>query len=96
MAARIADTVRGSTPGRPPDLRAPRRTERGPRALRLASHALRPGGRRAITLHGPADELAGSDEVRRRYLGVVDGTAAAHATAVAAHAPVLRKWGGDA
>nr|WP_203645075.1 ABC transporter ATP-binding protein [Streptomyces sp. SID14478] len=62
-------------------------------ALRLASYAyvLEVG---EVTLHGPAAELAGSDEVRRRYLGVVDETAAADASGGASHAPVLRRWGG--
>lgn len=43
-------------------------------ALRLASHAyvLEVG---EVTLSGPAAELAASDEVRRRYLGITDETA---------------------
>ncbi|MFF3014777.1 ABC transporter ATP-binding protein [Streptomyces sp. NPDC057939] len=41
-------------------------------ALRLSSHAyvLEVG---EVTLDGPAAELAASDEVRRRYLGITDG-----------------------
>ncbi len=61
-------------------------------ALRLASHAyvLDVG---EVVLSGPAGELAASDEVRRRYLGVVDEAAAADASrAVAAHR-TLSVWG---
>ncbi|MCQ4211403.1 ABC transporter ATP-binding protein [Streptomyces longispororuber] len=95
MAARIADTVREINARGDRQVSVLLVEQNAALALRLASHAyvLEVG---EITLHGPADELAGSDEVRRRYLGVVDETAAADATAVAAHAPVLRKWGGDA
>ncbi|WP_093798244.1 ABC transporter ATP-binding protein [Streptomyces sp. Wb2n-11] len=62
-------------------------------ALRLASHAyvLDVG---EVVLSGPAGELAASDEVRRRYLGVVDEAAAADASrAVAAHR-TLSVWEG--
>lgn len=66
-------------------------------ALRLASSAvvLEVG---EVALAGPADELAASDEVRRRYLGIVDdvpdGAGAPEGTAVepAPAAPVLRRW----
>ncbi|HEX5568910.1 MAG TPA: ABC transporter ATP-binding protein [Streptomyces sp.] len=63
-------------------------------ALRLASAAfvLEVG---EVALAGPADELAASDEVRRRYLGVApdaDGPATAPAAAGPATAPVLRRW----
>ncbi|WP_338702059.1 ABC transporter ATP-binding protein [Streptomyces sp. Q6] len=90
MAARIADTVREINAQGVSVLLV---EQNAALALRLASHAyvLEVG---EITLHGPADELAGSDEVRRRYLGVVDETAAADASGGAAHAPALRRWGG--
>ncbi len=63
-------------------------------ALRLASSAvvLEVG---EVALAGPADELAASDEVRRRYLGIADdGAAAPEETAVepVPAAPVLRRW----
>ncbi|OON82654.1 ABC transporter ATP-binding protein [Streptomyces tsukubensis] len=59
-------------------------------ALRLATHAyvLEVG---EVTLAGPAAELAASDEVRRRYLGVVDEEAAAQDVAAL---PALPRWGG--
>ncbi|MFD3923400.1 ABC transporter ATP-binding protein [Streptomyces sp. NPDC058595] len=60
-------------------------------ALRLASRAyvMEVG---EVTLEGDAAELASSDEVRRRYLGVVDETAAEDAGRAEASAPVLRRW----
>lgn len=60
-------------------------------ALRLASRAyvLEVG---EVTLEGDAAELASSDEVRRRYLGVVDETAAEDAGRAQGSAPVLRRW----
>jgi branched-chain amino acid transport system ATP-binding protein len=60
-------------------------------ALRLASSAyvLDVG---EVALSGPADELAASDEVRRRYLGVVDETAAQDADSARRAAPALRRW----
>ncbi|MFF1832822.1 ABC transporter ATP-binding protein [Streptomyces sp. NPDC058231] len=60
-------------------------------ALRLASTAyvLEVG---EVTLEGPADELAASDEVRRRYLGVVDGTAAEEAAAAGRTVRTLSRW----
>ncbi|MFD5892762.1 MULTISPECIES: ABC transporter ATP-binding protein [unclassified Streptomyces] len=60
-------------------------------ALRLASRAyvLEVG---EVTLEGDAAELASSDEVRRRYLGVVDETAAEDAGLAQDSAPVLRRW----
>ncbi|MFI6690899.1 ABC transporter ATP-binding protein [Streptomyces sp. NPDC050433] len=60
-------------------------------ALRLASRAyvLEVG---EVTLEGDAAELAASDEVRRRYLGVVDETAAEDAGRAQESAPVLRRW----
>ncbi|WP_153452193.1 ABC transporter ATP-binding protein [Streptomyces smaragdinus] len=46
-----------------------------------------------VTLSGTAAELKGSDEVRHRYLGVVDETAAADAEqAVDASVPALTRW----
>ncbi|NGN64659.1 ABC transporter ATP-binding protein [Streptomyces sp. A7024] len=60
-------------------------------ALRVASEAyVLETGR--VALSGPAAELAASDEVRRRYLGVVDEDAAADAERIADAAPVLRRW----
>ncbi|WP_381792415.1 ABC transporter ATP-binding protein [Streptomyces niveus] len=60
-------------------------------ALRLASRAyvLEVG---EVTLEGDAAELVSSDEVRRRYLGVVDETAAEDAGRAQDSAPVLRRW----
>ncbi|WNO71446.1 ABC transporter ATP-binding protein [Streptomyces sp. AM8-1-1] len=60
-------------------------------ALRLASTAyvLEVG---EVALEGPADRLAASDEVRRRYLGVVDEEAAEDAVRAEAAAPALRRW----
>ncbi|WP_394437935.1 ABC transporter ATP-binding protein [Streptomyces sp. SGAir0957] len=90
MAARIADTIREINAQGVAVLLV---EQNAALALRLASHAyvLEVG---EITLHGPADELAGSDEVRRRYLGVVDETAAEDASGVVAQAPALRRWEG--
>ncbi|MGD6755417.1 ABC transporter ATP-binding protein [Streptomyces sp. BH105] len=93
MAARIADTIREINAQGVSVLLV---EQNAALALRLASHAyvLEVG---EITLHGRAEELAGSDEVRRRYLGVVDETAAsdaAAATGAAAHTPTLSRWGG--
>ncbi|MEV6103981.1 ABC transporter ATP-binding protein [Streptomyces sp. NPDC051940] len=63
-------------------------------ALGVASHAyVLEVGR--VTLAGSAAELTGSDEVRHRYLGVVDETAAAdaeQAVSASASAPALRRW----
>lgn len=60
-------------------------------ALRLAStaHVLEVG---EVTLQGPADELAASDEVRRRYLGVVDETAAEDADRASGTVRTLSRW----
>lgn len=93
MAARIADTIREINAQGVSVLLV---EQNAALALRLASHAyvLEVG---EITLHGRAEELAGSDEVRRRYLGVVDEAAASDAAAAtggAAHAPTLSRWGG--
>ncbi|MFV2171790.1 ABC transporter ATP-binding protein [Actinomadura sp. LOL_016] len=65
-------------------------------ALELSSgaHVLEVG---AVTLHGPSAELAASDEVRRRYLGVADDDAAedaAKAARTAGTAPTLERWTG--
>ncbi|MEV3857190.1 ABC transporter ATP-binding protein [Streptomyces sp. NPDC050095] len=93
MAARIADTVREINAQGDRQVSVLLVEQNAALALRLASYAyvMEVG---EITLHGPAAELAGSDEVRRRYLGVVDETAAEDATGGAAHAPTLRRWGG--
>lgn len=75
-------------------------------ALRLAAlaYVLEVG---EVALHGPADELAASDEVRRRYLGVTDatdatddsgGADAVHSATPAARpgqpVPTLSRWAG--
>lgn len=86
MAARIADTVREIN-------------ERGTSVLLVeqnAAIALRLAGSAyvlevgQVALEGTADALAASDEVRRRYLGVVDETAAEDADS--AQRPVLARW----
>ncbi|MFD7707276.1 ABC transporter ATP-binding protein [Streptomyces sp. NPDC059785] len=61
-------------------------------ALRLATRAyvLEVG---EVALSGPAAELAASDEVRRRYLGVVDEDAAADVSRVR-DVPALSRWEG--
>ncbi|WP_425827815.1 ABC transporter ATP-binding protein [Streptomyces fractus] len=97
MATRIADTIREINAQGDRSVSVLLVEQNAALALRLASYAyvLEVG---EITLHGPADELAGSDEVRRRYLGVVDETAASDAAAAtggAAHAPTLSRWGGE-
>ena len=88
MAARIADTVREINAQGTAVLLV---EQNAALALRLASRAyvLEVG---EVTLSGPADELAASDEVRRRYLGVVDETAAADAADAATAHPVLSRW----
>lgn len=60
-------------------------------ALRLASTAyvLEVG---EVTLQGPAGELAASDEVRRRYLGVVDEAAAEDADRAFGAVRTLSRW----
>ncbi|MER5945625.1 ABC transporter ATP-binding protein [Streptomyces sp. NPDC001904] len=90
MAARIADTIREINAQGVSVLLV---EQNAALALRLASYAyvLDVG---EVALHGPADELAGSDEVRRRYLGVVDEDAVADASGAVREAPVLRAWGG--
>ncbi|MDG4861323.1 ABC transporter ATP-binding protein [Streptomyces sp. T-3] len=90
MAARIADTVREINAQGTGVLLV---EQNAALALQLASHAyvLEVG---EVTLSGPADELAASDEVRRRYLGVVDETAAADASQATATHPVLSRWEG--
>ncbi|MFP3987027.1 ABC transporter ATP-binding protein [Streptomyces sp. E11-3] len=90
MAARIADTIREINAQGTSVLLV---EQNAALALRLASHAyvLEVG---EITLAGPADELAASDEVRRRYLGVVDEDAAADASRAEAAHPVLSRWEG--
>ncbi|MFE7170530.1 ABC transporter ATP-binding protein [Streptomyces sp. NPDC057616] len=62
-------------------------------ALRLAERAyvLEVG---EVTLSGPAAELAASDEVRRRYLGVVDEDAAADAAQAGGARRTLTRWQG--
>ncbi|MEU6820254.1 ABC transporter ATP-binding protein [Streptomyces atriruber] len=89
MAARIADTIREINAQGTSVLLV---EQNAALALRLASTAyvLDVG---EVALAGPADELAASDEVRRRYLGVVDEDAAADATQSRLGAlPVLARW----
>ncbi|MFG3496956.1 ABC transporter ATP-binding protein [Streptomyces sp. NPDC047928] len=88
MAARIADTVREINAQGTSVLLV---EQNAAIALRLASHAyvLEVG---EVALSGPADELAATDEVRRRYLGVVDEDAAADAARAEAAHPTLTRW----
>ncbi|MBT2443548.1 ABC transporter ATP-binding protein [Streptomyces sp. ISL-36] len=88
MAARIADTIREINAQGTAVLLV---EQNAALALRLASRAyvLEVG---EVTLSGPAAELAASDEVRRRYLGVVDEDAAADAAGAATAHPVLSRW----
>ncbi|MFE0761568.1 ABC transporter ATP-binding protein [Streptomyces smyrnaeus] len=99
MAARIADTIRQINAEGTSVLLV---EQNAALALRLASRAyvLEVG---EVTLSGPADELAASDEVRRRYLGVVDEDAAddafrvteqAGATGPGGRPPALTRWVG--
>ncbi|MEU2723873.1 ABC transporter ATP-binding protein [Streptomyces smyrnaeus] len=99
MAARIADTIRQINAEGTSVLLV---EQNAALALRLASRAyvLEVG---EVTLSGPADELAASDEVRCRYLGVVDEDAAADAFRVTEQAgaagpggrpPALTRWVG--
>ncbi|GGR98281.1 ABC transporter ATP-binding protein [Streptomyces aureoverticillatus] len=91
MAARIADTIREINAQGTSVLLV---EQNAALALRLASYAyvLDVG---EVALAGPAAELAASDEVRRRYLGVVDETAAADATRALDTPPSLRRWEAD-
>lgn len=88
MARRIAETVREINAAGTSVLLV---EQNAAIALRLAATAyvLEVG---EVALHGPADELAASDEVRRRYLGVVDEDAADDALRAEAAAPRLRRW----
>ncbi|WP_235018342.1 ABC transporter ATP-binding protein [Thermomonospora echinospora] len=89
MAARIADTVR--------EINAQGTTvllveQNAAMALSLASHAyvLEVG---EVVMSGPADELAASDEVRRRYLGEIDPAEDTdEATGAPADRTVLTRW----
>ncbi|MER7561919.1 ABC transporter ATP-binding protein [Streptomyces sp. NPDC048523] len=88
MARRIADTVREiNTQGTSVLLVE----QNAALALGLATRAyvLEVG---EVTLSGPAAELSASDEVRRRYLGVVDEDAAADADRATGR--VLTRWKG--
>lgn len=88
MAARIGETIRRINDTGTSVLLV---EQNASMALRLASRAyvLEVG---EVTLEGDAAELAASDEVRRRYLGVVDETAAEDADRAQESAPVLRRW----
>ncbi|MFF7948434.1 ABC transporter ATP-binding protein [Streptomyces griseorubiginosus] len=88
MARRIADTVREINAQGTSVLLV---EQNAALALQLATHAyvFEVG---EITLSGPAGELAASDEVRRRYLGVVDEDAAADAETTGAR--TLTRWEG--
>ncbi|MEV4376282.1 ABC transporter ATP-binding protein [Streptosporangium sp. NPDC049644] len=89
MASRIADTVREINAGGTTVLLV---EQNAAMALSLASHAyvLEVG---EVVLSGPAAELAASDEVRRRYLGIEDAPEDAPAAAAGAR-PVLARWSG--
>ncbi|WP_407562150.1 ABC transporter ATP-binding protein [Streptomyces sp. 184] len=87
-AARIADTIREINAQGTSVLLV---EQNAAVALKLASAAyVLETGRVALT--GPAAELAVSDEVRRRYLGVVDETAAQDAESVSTSVPRLGRW----
>ncbi|MFD5073278.1 ABC transporter ATP-binding protein [Streptomyces sp. NPDC058371] len=90
MAQRIAETVREINAQGTSVLLV---EQNAALALRLASRAyvLEVG---EVTLSGPAGELAASDEVRRRYLGVVDEDAAADASPARGTLPTLSRWEG--
>lgn len=88
MAARIADIIKEINAQGTSVLLV---EQNAALALRLASTAyvLEVG---EVVLSGPAQELAASDEVRRRYLGVVDEEAAQDASRATAAHPVLSRW----
>ncbi|HZG05356.1 MAG TPA: ABC transporter ATP-binding protein [Streptomyces sp.] len=88
MAERIAETVREINAQGTSVLLV---EQNAAVALRLASKAfvLEVG---EVALAGPADELAASDEVRRRYLGIADDPAPGSASAAPAPVPALRRW----
>ncbi|MEU0409901.1 ABC transporter ATP-binding protein [Streptomyces griseorubiginosus] len=88
MARRIADTVHEINAQGTSVLLV---EQNAALALRLATRAyvLEVG---EVTLSGPAAELVASDEVRRRYLGVVDEEAAADAETTGAR--TLTRWKG--
>ncbi|GAA2109878.1 ABC transporter ATP-binding protein [Streptomyces synnematoformans] len=87
-AARIADTIREINAQGTSVLLV---EQNAAVALKLASSAyVLETGR--VALAGPAAELAVSDEVRRRYLGVVDETAAQDAESVSTSVPRLGRW----
>jgi len=90
MAARIADTVREINAQGTSVLLV---EQNAALALRLATQAyvLEVG---EVTLSGPCAELAASDEVRRRYLGVVDEDAAADVPGLTPSTSRLTKWEG--
>ncbi|MBG0829656.1 ABC transporter ATP-binding protein [Planomonospora sp. ID67723] len=88
MATRIAETVR--------EINAQGTTvllveQNAALALSLASHAyvLEVG---EVVLSGPAAELAESDEVRRRYLGIGDDRDEALTAGAPAARPTLTRW----
>ncbi|WP_440082114.1 ABC transporter ATP-binding protein [Streptosporangium sp. LJ11] len=90
MAARIADTIREINTAGTTVLLV---EQNAAMALSLASHAyvLEVG---EVVLSGPAAELAASDEVRRRYLGIEDPVPAVPGSAgkAAAARPALARW----
>ncbi|MFE0543980.1 ABC transporter ATP-binding protein [Streptomyces sp. NPDC058891] len=91
MARRIADTVREINAQGTSVLLV---EQNAALALRLATRAyvLEVG---EVALSGPADELAASDEVRRRYLGVVDEGAVADAEQAGGARRTLTRWQGE-
>ncbi|MFJ2768887.1 ABC transporter ATP-binding protein [Streptomyces sp. NPDC087300] len=88
MAARIADTIREINAQGTSVLLV---EQNAALALRLATRAyvLDVG---EVALAGAAAELAASDEVRRRYLGVVDEDAADDASRGLGALPTLPRW----
>ncbi|MFB8112777.1 ABC transporter ATP-binding protein [[Kitasatospora] papulosa] len=88
MAARIAETIQEINAGGTSVMLV---EQNAAIALRLASTAyvLDVG---EVALDGPADELVASDEVRRRYLGVVDETAAEDAAQAEGTTRTLSRW----
>ena len=87
MAARIAETVRRINAEGTTVLLV---EQNAAMALSLASHAyvLEVG---AVVMSGPAEELAASDEVRRRYLGE-GGDEPEPEDGAAPSRPVLTRW----
>ncbi|WP_037558453.1 ABC transporter ATP-binding protein [Spirillospora albida] len=88
MAERIADTVREINMQGTSILLI---EQNAALALELSStaHVLEVG---SVALHGPSPELAASDEIRRRYLGVTDEPEVVPEAHL--RGPVLERWAG--